>query len=368
MPYYLPEPPYQHDQPSRVGILLINLGTPEAATAEAVRPYLKEFLWDRRVVEIPRPVWWLILNGIILNTRPAKSAEKYAAIWRPEGSPLKHFTERQTRLLAAELKRRQPMPVVVDYAMRYGQPSVADKIAEMKAQGVDRLLIVPLYPQYAASSTGSALDAVWENLLHSRNPPETRSIKHFHDHPGYIAALRQSVEAYWAEHGRPDVLLMSFHGTPRRSLDLGDPYHCECRKTGRLLAQALGLAPEQFRISFQSRFGRAEWLQPYTAATLEELGRGKTRRVDVLCPGFVADCLETLEEIAMEGKTTYLNAGGGEFRYIPALNDRPLWINALTDLVQSHLSGWLADTWSEAAENLESQQRLQQARGLGAKI
>jgi len=366
MPYYLPEPPFKHDQPARVGILLINLGTPEAPTAAAVRPYLKEFLWDRRVVEIPRAVWWLILNGIILNTRPAKSAEKYAAIWRPEGSPLKHFTERQTRLLAAELKRRQPMPVVVDYAMRYGQPSVADKIAEMKAQGVDRLLIVPLYPQYAASSTGSALDAVWENLLHSRNPPETRSIKHFHDHPGYIAALRQSVEAYWAEHGRPDVLVMSFHGTPRRTLDLGDPYHCECRKTGRLLAEALGLAPEQFRISFQSRFGRAEWLQPYTAATLEELGRNKTRRVDVICPGFVADCLETLEEIAMEGKTTFLNAGGGEFRYIPALNDRALWISALADLASTHLGGWIDETWSEAAENQEGKRRLQQARGLGA--
>jgi len=366
MPYYLPEPPHQHDQATRVGILLINLGTPEAPTAAAVRPYLKEFLWDRRVVEIPRPVWWLILNGIILNTRPAKSAEKYAAIWRPEGSPLKHFTARQAQLLAAELKRRQPMPVMVDYAMRYGQPSVADKIAEMKAKGVDRLLVVPLYPHYAASSTGSALDAVWENLLHTRNPPETRSIKHFHDHPGYLGALRQSVEAYWTEHGRPDVLVMSFHGTPRRSLDLGDPYHCECRKTGRLLAEALGLAPEQFRISFQSRFGRAEWLQPYTAATLEELGRGKTGRVDVICPGFVADCLETLEEIAMEGKTTFLNAGGGEFRYIPALNDRPLWINALSDLVLSHLSGWVDETWSETAENQEGQSRLQKASAMGA--
>ncbi|MBU1664972.1 MAG: ferrochelatase [Gammaproteobacteria bacterium] len=367
MPYYLPEPSQQHDQAARVGILLINLGTPAAPTAAAVRPYLKEFLWDRRVVEIPRPVWWLILNGIILNTRPSKSAEKYAAIWRSEGSPLQVYTERMTKLLKGSLGERLGQPVLVDYAMRYGQPSVAEKIQAMKARGVDRLLIVPLYPQYAASSTGSALDAVWENLLHSRNPPETRSIKHFHDHPGYIAALRQSVEAYWAEHGRPDVLVMSFHGTPRRTLDLGDPYHCECRKTGRLLAEALGLAPEQFRISFQSRFGRAEWLQPYTAATLEELGRNKTRRVDVICPGFVADCLETLEEIAMEGKTTFLNAGGGEFRYIPALNDRPLWINALTDLVQSHLGGWIDETWSEAAENKERQLQLQQACALGAK-
>jgi len=366
MPYYLPEPPYKHDQAARVGILLINLGTPEAPTAAAVRPYLKEFLWDRRVVEIPRPLWWLILNGIILNTRPAKSAEKYAAIWRPEGSPLKVYTERMAKLLKGHLGERLGQPVLVDYAMRYGQPAVADKIAEMKAQGVDRLLLLPLYPQYAASSTGSALDAVWQTLLHTRNPPEIRAIKHYHDNPGYIAALRQSVEAYWAEHGRPDVLVMSFHGTPRRSLDLGDPYHCECQKTGRLLAEALGLGAEQFRITFQSRFGRAEWLQPYTAATLEELGRKKTRRVDVVCPGFVADCLETLEEIAMEGKASFLNAGGGEFRYIPALNDRPLWISALADLAQSHLAGWLDETWSQAAENQESQQRLQQARALGA--
>ncbi len=367
MTFYFPEPPYKHDQPARVGVLLINLGTPEAPTAAAVRPYLKEFLSDRRVVEIPRAIWWLILNGIILNTRPKQSAEKYASIWRAEGSPLKVYTERMAKLLKGQLGERLNQPVRVDYAMRYGQPSVADKIATMKAEGVDRLLVVPLYPQYAASSTGSALDAVWQTLLHTRNPPEIRAIKHFHDHSGYIAALRQSVEAYWAEHGRPDKLVLSFHGTPRRSLDLGDPYHCECRKTGRLLAQALGLAPEQFLVTFQSRFGRAEWLQPYTAATLEELGRQKTQRVDVLCPGFTADCLETLEEIAMEGKTTFLNAGGGEFRYIPALNDRPLWINALADLTQEHLAEWIDASWSDVAEKQEGQERRHLALALGAK-
>ncbi len=367
MPFYLPEPPFQHDQNARIGVLLINLGTPEAPTAAAVRPYLKEFLWDRRVVEIPRPLWWLILNGVILTTRPAKSAEKYAAIWRPEGSPLKVYTERATKLLKGLLGERLGQPVLVDYAMRYGNPAIADKIAAMKARGVDRLLILPLYPQYAASSSGSAMDAVWDTLLHTRNPPETRVIKHFHDHAGYLNALRQSVEAYWAEHGRPEVLVMSFHGTPRRSLDLGDPYHCECRKTGRLLAAALGLAPEQFRVTFQSRFGRAEWLQPYTAATLEQLGRAKTRRIDVVCPGFAADCLETLEEIAMEGKATFLNAGGGEFRYLQALNDRPLWIAALADLVQAHLGGWIADSWSLADENREQRQRTERARTLGAK-
>lgn len=367
MPYYHPEPAHQHSQPSRVGILLINLGTPEAPTAAALRPYLKEFLWDRRVVEIPRALWWLILNGVILNTRPAKSAEKYASIWLAEGSPLKVHTERMAKLLKGQLGERLRQPIKVDYAMRYGQPSVADKIAEMKAQGVDRLLLLPLYPQYAASSSGSALDAAWQTLLHCRNPPAIRVIKHFHDDPGYINALRQSVDAYWAEHGRPDVLVMSFHGTPRRSLDLGDPYHCECHKSGRLLAEALHLAPEQYRITFQSRFGRAEWLQPYTAATLKELGQRKLRRIDVICPGFVADCLETLEEIAMEGKAEFLNAGGGEYHYIPALNDRPTWISALTDLAQAHLAGWLAPDWNAAAEDQESRQRLQRARDLGAK-
>ena len=366
MPFFLPEPPFRHDRPSdRVGVLLINLGTPEAPTGQALRPYLKEFLWDRRVVEIPRPIWWLILNGIILNTRPKKSAEKYATIWRPEGSPLRYFTESQSTLLAQELARRLPQPPLVDYAMRYGKPSVADKIQAMKAQGVDRLLVLPLYPQYAASSSGSALDAVWQTLLRSRNPPAVRAVRHFHDHPGYIGALRQSIEAHWAEHGKPDVLVMSFHGTPRKSLDQGDPYHCECHKTGRLLAESLRLAPEQYRITFQSRFGRAEWLQPYTDKTLEELGRAKTRRVDIVCPGFVADCLETLEEIAMEGKTTFLNAGGGEFRHIPALNDRPLWISALADLTVQELAGWIKDSPADLEKN-EPAARAQRAQALGA--
>ncbi len=367
MPYYLPEPPFTHGQTARTGILLINLGTPEAPTAQALRPYLKEFLWDRRVVEIPRPIWWLILNGIILNTRPKKSAEKYASIWRPEGSPLKHFTARQAELLGAELAQRTPAPLVVDYAMRYGQPAVADKIQAMKAQGVDRILLLPLYPQYAASSTGSALDAAWQSLLHMRNPPEVRVLKHFHADPGYIAALKQSVEAYWAEHGRPDVLIMSFHGIPRRSLDLGDPYHCECQRTGRLLAEALHLAPEQYRVSFQSRFGRAEWLKPYTVATLEELGSKKTARVDVICPGFIADCLETLEEIALEGKASFLGAGGGEYRYIPALNDRPTWINALADLAISQMSGWIPTSWDANEKKQEMEQQRQRALALGAK-
>lgn len=367
MAFYLPEPDYRHGQPARIGVLLINLGTPDAPTAQALRPYLREFLGDRRVVEIPRAIWWLILNGIILNTRPRKSAEKYATIWRPEGSPLKVHTEHMAILLKGYLGERVRQPVLVDYAMRYGHPGVAERIAALKAQGVNRLLVLPLYPQYAASSTGSALDAVCTTLLHTRNPPELRTLRSFHDHPGYIQALRQSIEMYWAERGRPDVLVMSFHGVPRRSLDLGDPYHCECQKTGRLLAEALNLKAGQYRITFQSRFGRAEWLKPYTSATLEELGKAGTTRVDVVCPGFVADCLETLEEIGMEGKADFLKAGGKEYHYIPALNDRPMWIHALTDLVQSHLHGWLAENWDASAEKLTLDASRQRALALGAK-
>jgi len=366
MPFYQPEPPYQHSQIARTGILLINLGTPEAPTAKALRPYLKEFLSDRRVVEIPRPIWWLILNGIILNTRPKKSAEKYASIWRPEGSPLKHFTARQAELLGAELARRSTQPIVVEYAMRYGQPSVDARIRAMKAQGVDRILLLPLYPQYAASSTGSALDAAWHSLLRQRNPPEVRALKHFHADAGYIDALKQNVQAYWAEHGQPDVLVMSFHGIPRRSLDLGDPYHCECHRTGRLLAEALELAPAQYRVSFQSRFGRAEWLQPYTVATLEALGKQKTGRVDVICPGFIADCLETLEEIAMEGKEIFQEAGGKDYRYIPALNDQPVWIDALANLALSQMGGWLAPADTESNLSQAAIIRQQRASAMGA--
>jgi ferrochelatase len=363
---FLPEPPFRHDQPARIGVLLINLGTPEAPTAKALRPYLKEFLSDRRVVEIPRAVWWLILNGVILNTRPRKSAEKYAAIWQAGGSPLKVHTEDLTRALQAELARRTPYPLQVEYAMRYGQPDVAGAIHRLKAGGCDRLLALPLYPQYAASSAGTAIDAVCRTFLRTRNMPALRTLKHYHDHPGYIAALKASVEAYWAEHGRPDCLVMSFHGVPRFSLDKGDPYHCECQKTGRLLAGALGLGQEQYRVAFQSRFGRTEWLKPYTADVLEELGKNKVRRVDTICPGFAADCLETLEEIALEGKASFLQAGGGEYHYIPALNTRPDWVAALADITLEQLAGWLPAGWDANSEGQDLRDREQRARTLGA--
>lgn len=363
---YLKEPDFTHGQPARTGILLVNLGTPEAPTAAALRPYLKEFLSDPRVVEIPRAIWWLILNGIILNTRPKKSAAKYASIWTPDGSPLKVHTEKQAKLLKGWLGERVATPFMVEYAMRYGNPSVADTLSRMKAAGCDRILILPAYPQYAASSTATAFDAAYAWQQTVRNQPALRTVKHYHDHPGYIQALAANIHDYWQMHGRPDVLLMSFHGVPRYTLDKGDPYHCECQKTGRLLAEALGLGPKQFRLTFQSRFGRAEWLKPYTDKTLEELGRAGTKRVDVIAPGFVADCLETLEELAMEGRASFLASGGKEFNYIPALNEHPQWIDALGQIALENLSGWVSDAWDRDSAMQAQQSTVRRATELGA--
>jgi ferrochelatase len=360
---YLPEPPYEHGSISKIGILLVNLGTPQAPTAAALRPYLKEFLSDPRVVEIPRPLWWPILHGIVLNTRPRKSADKYAKIWTAKGSPLRVHTERQAELLSAYLAARSPSPPLVGWAMRYGAPAVDRGLAELKAQGCDRVLVIPLYPQYAASSTGSAYDAVFAAAGRMRNVPALRLVKHFHDDRGYIDALAGSVREYWTANGRPDRLIMSFHGVPRFTLERGDPYHCECQKTARLLAEALLLPPEQYLVTFQSRFGRAEWLKPYTQDTVAGLGRQKTRRIDLVCPGFVADCLETLEEIAIENKAAFLSAGGGEFHYIPCLNEREGWIAALADLARKHLQGW-TDLPDDAGGEAESSRR--RASSLGA--
>jgi len=359
---YMPEPVYTHGTPQKTGILLVNLGTPDAPTPKAVRAYLKEFLSDPRVVEMPRALWWLILNGIILNTRPKKSAAKYASIWMKEGSPLRVHTEKQAVLLRGYLGQRTKAPFAIEFAMRYGNPGIPGVVRKLKEQNCQRILVVPMYPQYAASTTATVTDVLFGEFLQMRNTPALRTIRSFHDQPGYIKALAGNVNDYWVKNGRPGKLLMSFHGLPRSTLDKGDPYHCECQKTARLLAQQLGLKQEQYAISFQSRFGTTAWLEPYTAATLKEWGAQRTRRVDVVCPGFVADCLETLEEIAQEGKEIFQHAGGGEYHYIPCLNDRSDWMHALTDLVLDNLQGWLIEP--DAAE-LE-QGRLR-ALAMGAK-
>lgn len=363
MSRFWPEPAYSHASPARIGILLVNLGTPDAPTAAALRPYLKEFLWDPRVVEIPRPLWWLILNGVILNLRPAKSAAKYAAIWTREGSPLRVHTEKQVKLLRGWLGEHGARDVVVDYAMRYGTPSIRQRLDALRAQGCARILVMPLYPQYSASTTASTMDEVARCLRHWRNLPELRFVRSFHDHPGYIAALAARIEAHFRIEGRPEKLVMSFHGVPRFHLDKGDPYHCECHKTARLLAERLGLKADEWLLTFQSRFGKAEWLQPYTQASLEALARGGTKRVDVVCPGFVSDCLETLEEIAMENREAFLGAGGRAFHYISCLNEQPQWIAALGELTLRHIGDWLEIAVATPATD---ELRSLRARALGA--
>ena len=361
MSRYRPEPAHSHGGSAKTAVLLANLGTPQAPTEPALRRYLGQFLWDPRLVEMPRPLWWLILHGIILRLRPKRSARKYALIWTAEGSPLKLHTERQAKLLAGALGARGHRDIVVAWAMRYGEPGIGAVLDRLKAEGATRILILPLYPQYAASAGASVFDEVADWLKRTRNVPELRLVRSFHDDPGYIAALAASVEEYWGIHGRPDKLVMSFHGLPRYTLDRGDPYHCECQKTARLLAEKLALAEGQWQLAFQSRFGRTEWLKPYTQPTLEALGRAGTGRVDVICPGFVGDCLETLEEIAIEVRAAFLQAGGREFHYLPCMNERDDWIAALAGLAGEHMGNWLA---LPAAEDPGAAAR---ARALGAK-
>ncbi len=339
MPRYTSAGPHDPAAPGRTGVLLVQLGTPEAPEPGATRRYLRAFLSDPRVVEIPRLVWWPILHGLVLPLRPRRSAAKYARIWMDEGSPLAVYTARQALLLRGLLGERG-LDVDVAFAMRYGEPSIDGALRALRERGLARLLVLPLYPQYAGSTTATALDAVFRELSRWRDQPELRTVRSFHDQPAYLEALAARVRAVWADGGPPDRLVMSFHGVPRRTIELGDPYQAECLATGRLLAARLGLPEGRAVVSFQSRFGKAEWLQPYTDQTLRALAREGAGRVDVVCPGFVADCLETLEEIAMEGRDDFLAAGGQAFRYVPCPNDSPAFIAALADLVQAHTAGW----------------------------
>lgn len=327
-----------HRLPPTTGVLLINLGTPEAPTPAAIRRYLREFLSDDRVVDLHPWLWWPILNGIILRTRPRKLAARYAAIWTAEGAPLLAIGRVLAAGLRTQLGSALGTGVPVALAMRYGQPSVQSGLAELEAQGVRRVVVLPLFPQYSASTTASALDAVFDALKLRRWLPEIRTINHYHDHPAWLDALAGSVRAHWQRAGRGEHLLMSFHGIPRRYFDLGDPYYCECHKTARLLAERLALAPEQWSLSFQSRFGREEWLQPYTDAQLHALAARGVKQLDVIAPGFAADCLETLEEIGTEYRDDFARLGG-TLRYVPALNADAPHIAALADLLLPLLRG-----------------------------
>ncbi|WKE64433.1 ferrochelatase [Gallaecimonas kandeliae] len=338
---YQGSPQFQHGQPPKIGVLITNLGTPDAPTPKALRRYLKEFLWDPRVVEIPRPLWWLILNGIILNTRPKKSAHAYQQVWTERGSPLLYHTEDQAKGLAERLKARFGDQLVLAFAMRYGNPAIDTAIQQLLDQGVDRLLVLPLYPQYCASTSASTLDKVNTDLVRRRWLPSLRFVASYHDFGPYIEALAQSIEAHWTQHGRAEKLLLSFHGIPKRNLKLGDPYYCHCQKTARLLRERLGLDEAELLVTFQSRFGKAEWLKPYTDATLKQLAKDGVKSVQLACPGFSADCLETLEEIAVENRGYFLAGGGERFEYIPALNANPAHLDALDQLIVQNLGGWL---------------------------
>jgi len=365
MPSALPyqtEPQHVHGQPPTTGVLLCNLGTPDAPTPVAVRRYLRQFLADPRVVEIPRALWLPLLLGVILPTRSAKSAAKYASIWTPEGSPLKVWTERQAKLLQGALGEAGHRGVKVRYAMRYGSPSIASQLDALKAEGATRILVLSAYPQYSGTTTASLLDDVSAWARRIRHVPELRFVNRYHADSGYIDALARGIQRHWREHGRPDHFVMSFHGVPERTLRLGDPYHCECHKTARLLAAWLGLQQGQYTLSFQSRFGKARWLEPYTEPTLRDLARRGVKRVDVACPGFTSDCLETLEEIAQEGRDAFIAAGGQAFHYIPCLNADPAWIRALAGIAERHLAGW--DTREvPPPDQLAQSRELAMARG-----
>jgi ferrochelatase len=343
------EPAYRHGSAPKTALLLCNLGTPDAPTAPALRRYLGQFLSDRRVVEIPRLLWALILHGIILRLRPAKSAVKYASIWTADGSPLQVWTRKQAQLLQGFLGERGHH-LLVRHAMRYGEPAIGRTLDQLRADGVTRVLVLPAYPQYSGATTASVVDDVARWALQTRHLPELRFINRYHDEPLYIAALADSVRRHWAANGQAEKLVMSFHGMPARTLALGDPYHCECQKTGRLLGEALQLRQDQYLITFQSRFGKAKWLEPYTEPSLVKLATAGVRSVDVICPGFSADCLETLEEIDQEARHAFIAAGGSQFHYIRCLNDDDAHLRALTALAERHLQGWPTRVPPQASE------------------
>lgn len=355
---YVSSKQFTHKQPDKIGVLITNLGTPDAPTKQALKPYLKQFLSDPRVVEFPRLLWWIILNGIILNVRPAKSAEAYASVWSDEGSPLLVHTKNQAAGIAQYLQDEYGDDVVVSYAMRYGNPSIGHAMNELFEQGARKLLVLPLYPQYSGATTGSTFDAIADDLKARRWIPELRFVNQYLEHPLYIKAVANKIRSHWAQHGQPEKLIFSYHGVPKRYLLKGDPYHCQCHKTTRLIADELELEPDQFMTTFQSRFGREEWLKPYTDETLKGLPKQGISSIQVVCPGFSADCLETIEEIDEENREYFIQNGGKEYSYIEALNSDPAHIELLVDIIKTQLNGWhVGDDY---------QAREQRALALGA--
>ena len=332
--------PSQHDSKEKIGVLLVNLGTPAAPDSASIRRFLREFLSDHRVIEIPKIIWQLILNLFILTLRPRKLVPLYRSIWTEEGSPLVAIAKKQQQRLQEYFKSEANDDVIFSLAMRYGEPDIASAIRYFAQNNARKVLVFPTYPQYSATTTASIFDAVTNELQHWRWVPELRFINQYHDKPEYIEALAQSVRQHWQVNGKAQLLMMSFHGLPKRNLELGDPYFCQCHKTARLLAEKLGLKESEYQLTFQSRFGKAEWLKPYTSDTLEKLAKSGVESVDVICPGFSIDCLETLEEISVENKEVFLNAGGKQYHYIPALNESDDHIKAFKSIIEQHTQGW----------------------------
>lgn len=349
-----------HREAPRTGILMVNLGTPDAPTPKALRRYLKEFLSDPRVVEVPRPIWWLILHGIILPFRAPKSAKAYASVWTEEGSPLLTLSKRLSAGLQKHLSQSLPR-VTVMLAMNYGKPSIDQAIDRLRAENIQRLLILPLYPQYSATTTASVFDRVTRSLSRLRWLPEVRFINDYHHEPAWLDAIADSIAAHHKVHGRAEKLLFSFHGIPRRNLMAGDPYHCQCHASARMIAERLELPDDAWQISFQSRLGKAEWLKPYTDQTVRKLARDGVKRIQVVCPGFAIDCLETLEEIAEENREEFIHAGGEALEYIPCLNESDAHIRMLAELCRKHGHGWPELAGQKAVGDTELKARVERA-------
>jgi len=348
--------PFQHDQAEKIGVLLVNLGSPDAPDAGSIRRFLREFLSDQRVIEMPKFVWQLILNFFVLPFRPKKLVPLYQSIWTEDGSPLVAIAEKQKKQLTELFSREGHTDITFALAMCYGKPDLALALRQLVQENVHKVLVLPTYPQYSGSTTAAIFDVISSELQHWRWIPELRFINSYHDQPQHIQALADSVRSYWQSHKKADKLLMSFHGLPKVYLEKGDPYFCQCHKTARLLAENLQLKDHEWLITFQSRFGKQEWLKPYTSETLTELAQQGIDSVDVICPGFAIDCLETLEEIMVENRDVFLQAGGQHYHYIPALNDSQDNITAMSALIKQHIQGWQVVTDTEEIKNRKKAQ------------
>jgi len=356
---YEGNPHFSHKQTDKVGVLITNLGTPDAPKKTELKAYLREFLSDPRVVEVPRLIWWMVLNFVILNIRPKRSAHAYSTVWTERGSPLLFHTQDQADALREKLKKKYGDSIIVDFAMRYGSPSIDSVVSNMLEKGVRKLVVLPLYPQYCASTTASTFDAIAASFAKKRLIPELRFINHYHDYSPYIEAVANKIRQHWEVNGRADKIIFTYHGIPKRYLTNGDPYHCECYKTSRLLAENLCLTKDDYLVTFQSRFGREEWLQPYTDKTLMALPAKGIKSVQLVCPGFSADCLETIEEIGIENRDYFIEAGGERYEYIEALNADVSHIEMMSELLEQHLQGW--------SGFVDTKQRAELAIKLGAK-